>query len=176
MKFLTSFLLGSSLFLTSAPKIVDDHAKLWDSLERAGVNIVLNDVDFCGDDLADGAYIPVIKALVVCQDNASPLSSRQVDWTSNDLDTLRHESHHVVQDCLLGELGDGESEPLFNTRESLKSFVDNILSEEQIDRIVTNYRELGFDREVIIMEIEAFAVASGVSPDKIADAINKFCN
>ena len=179
MKFFTSFLLGSSLLLSSAPAraaTVDDHVRLWDSLERAGVNIVLNDVDFCGDERADGAYIPLAKTLIVCQDNASPISSRQVDWTSNDLDTLRHEAHHVVQDCLLGGLGDGESGPLFDTRESLKSFVENILSEEQIDWIITNYREKGADREVIIMEIEAFAVASGVSPDSIADAIIKSCN
>ncbi len=179
MKLLTSLLIGSSLLLSSAPSKasnVGDHANLWNTLERAGINIVLNDVDFCGDGDVDGAYIPTLKTLVVCQDNASPISSRQVVWTHNDLDTLRHEAHHVVQDCINRELGDNYSSPLFDTRETLTDFVDDILTEEQIGSIIKGYREQGASNEVIIMEVEAFAVAEGVSPDTIANAITDICN
>lgn len=180
MKFLSSILLGTSLLLSGSPSrattTVDDHISLWNSLERAGINIVINDVDFCGDGRVDGAYIPRLKTLVICQDNASPISSRQVDWTENDLDTLRHEAHHVVQDCLRGRIGDGLSGPLFNTRETLSEFVDDILTDQQIDWIIRNYREQGADNDVIIMEVEAFAVAEGVSPETIADGIDKSCN
>ena len=179
MKFLTSLLLGGSLLLSSAPvraSTVDEHINLWDSLEQAGVNIVLNDVEFCGETGVAGAYISSMKTLVVCQDNASPLSSRQVYWTQNDLDTLRHEAHHVVQDCIVGGLGDGDAGPLFDTKDKLIDFVDDILTAEQVDSIISNYREKGASNGVIIMEVEAFAVAAGVSPDKIAEAITEVCN
>ena len=179
MKLLTSLLLGSSLLLSSAPvraSTVDDHVGLWDSLERAGINIILNDLDFCGKTDVAGAYISSLKVILVCQDNANPLSSRQVQWTANDLDTLRHEAHHVVQDCTDGRVGDDIAKPLFASEEELTEFVESVLTEEQITSIVSNYRERGADDDVIVMEVEAFAVARQVSPDTIAGAIDDLCN
>ena len=178
MKLLTSLLLGGSLLFSGVPaqsSTVDEHQKLWNSLEDAGINIVLNDVDFC-DGNVDGAYIPILKTIIVCQDRASSISSRQVDWTHNDLDTLRHEAHHVVQDCIDGRLGDDYSRPLFGTKQELNAFVSDILTDEQVGYIIKGYREQGASNDTIIMELEAFAVAEAVSPDTIADAVSRSCN
>ena len=38
-----------------------------------------------------------------------------VQWTENDLDTLRHEAMHVLQDCSAGRVGDGLLESTMTT-------------------------------------------------------------
>ena len=179
MKFLSkvaTIVLGGSLLFTQSPvKASSDHDRLWDSLEEVGVTILVNDPHFCLKNDIDGAYVPSAKVLVVCQDNASPMTSGEVQWTANDLDTLRHEAHHVVQDCLAGELGDKYSDLFFDNEEEFTEFVKGILNERQIELIVESYRSNGADDQRILMEIEAFAVASGISPDMIADAVTGLC-
>ena len=154
---------------------IEEHQRLIDSLESVGIEVVLNDVAFCGEEPVDGAYFPINSVLVVCQDYSSSISSKEVEWTPNDLDTLRHEAHHVVQDCLKGVLGDRESSLLFDEKGEFNSFVINALTDKQIENIIESYRERGADDETIVMELEAFAVARSVSPDTIADAMDNLC-
>ena len=171
---LATVVVGMSLF--GAPSFAKDsaeeHQVLWDSLERKGVEVLLNDTDFC-DGEAAGLYSPVYNVLVVCQDRRLPLTTREVEWTPNDYDTLRHEAHHVLQDCLDG-LDNDTSVLLFNNGK-LSEFVKNTLSQKQIDRIIKIYSEVGADEDVIKMELEAFAVAQSVSPLTIADSIDEIC-
>ena len=109
-------------------------------------------------------------AILICQDEGQGVAyGTQVKWTANDLDSLRHEAQHVVQDCLDGGMGDGELSPMFNN-EQLKEAVLSTLSRERIKMILENYGE-----EDHLIELEAFTVAAAVSPVSIANAIEKHC-
>ena len=171
---LATVAVGLSLF--GAPSLAKDnheeHQVLWDSLERKGVEVLLNDTDLC-DGEAAGLYSPSHNVLVVCQDRRLPLTTREVEWTPNDYDTLRHEAHHVLQDCLDGL--DNDTSVLFFEGRKMKEFVSNSLTQKQIERIIKMYSEAGADDDVIRMELEAFAVAQTVSPLTIADGIDELC-
>lgn len=179
MKFLNkvaSVLLGGSLLFLSSPAkaSTDGHEELWDSLQDVGITIVVNNSDHCDGDY-NGAYLPLKRTLIVCQDNASSLTTSQVAWTNNDLDTLRHEAHHVLQDCMRGELGDGYARPFFDDFDEYTDFVEESLNERQIEMIIKSYRENGATDELIFLELEAFAVAKDISPELIAEAIDGLC-
>ena len=174
---LSSLLLGGSLLFSPSASAftIGEHHRLMETLKSVGVEVVLNDVEFCNNEPVDGAYFPTYSVLVVCQDNASSISSREVMWTDNDLDTLRHEAHHVIQDCLKGTLGDRQAGVFFSVLDDYDEFVRNALNEKQIHMIIEGYRGRGADEETIILEIEAFAVARTVHPDTIADAMVNLC-
>ena len=149
-----------------------DHERLVDTLERAGVTVKVNPRD-CDDDF-HGYYNRKEVLLVVCQDHARP-GGRQVKWTANDLDTLRHEAQHVIQDCMVGGLGDLESDTYF-TMEDLKEFlVQSSLTKENIETIIESYIEQGASEEVVIMELEAFAVAMDIDAVSISNAVERMC-
>ena len=99
-----------------------DHVKLWKVLDEIGVTTVVNNPVHCYDSKPqlDGIYFPHSGLLVVCQDNRKP-GEGQVKWTENDLDTLRHEAQHVVQDCAYGPLFDGKSRSMFDQNELIAS-------------------------------------------------------
>ena len=175
---LASVIVGGTLVLSGASAratgTFEEHIVLWNSLQSAGVTTLLNDPEWCSNG-SDGLYYSRDRVLVVCQDNSSPISSKEVNWTSNDLDTLRHEAHHVLQDCLEGRLGDSETKLLFEEEGEFFNFINNRLTQEQVRNIVEAYEEQGASDDVIIKEIEAFAVASSTSPAVIADGINSLC-
>ena len=153
----------------------EEHRELWSALQEVGIDTRINLAGLCDDGETDGAYFYMRSTLVVCQDNANTFGAKEVGWTPNDYDTLRHEAHHVVQDCLAGGLADGESALLFNDFDELKEFVHGILTEEQVSGIISNYRESGAPDDVILRELEAFAVASGVSASSITRAVTEIC-
>jgi len=171
---LASVVVGLSMF--GAPSLAKDsaeeHQVLWDTLERKGVEVLLNDTDLC-DGVAAGLYSPSHNVLIVCQDRRLPLTTKEVEWTPNDYDTLRHEAHHVLQDCLDGL--DNDTSVLFFEGRKMTEFVENSLTQKQIELIIKQYGEIGADDEVIRMELEAFAVAQTVSPLTIADSIDEIC-
>ena len=158
---------------TITVKYIDDHLKvLWGSLERAGVTILLNDTQFCKDG-ANGMYSPTHQIMIICQDDRYPISSREMPWTPNDYDTLRHESHHVIQDCLDG-INNSTLVLLFEG-DKFNEFVNNSLSQKQINRIISTYKKYGANKKEIKIELEAFAVAETVSASTIANSIDKLC-
>ena len=172
---LASAAIGLTLFCVPSVRAEDnpdDHWLLWDTLERKGITVLLNDTDLC-DGEAAGLYSPSHNVLVVCQDRRIPLTSKEVDWTANDFDTLRHEAHHVLQDCLDGL--ENDTSVLFFEGRKMKEFVRNSLTQKQIESIIETYGEAGASDEVIMMELEAFAVAQTVSPLTIADGIDELC-
>jgi hypothetical protein len=122
---------------------------------------------FQGD--MSGYYVLSTGAVVVCQDNARKIGV-MVDWTSNDLDTLRHEAHHLLQDCMKGGIGDRQSILFFET---LTPSIE-ALGPERVSTIREVYA--GASNDVMNMEIEAFAVATYVSPNNIASSIKRFCS
>ena len=87
-----------------------------------------------------GMYSPTHQMMIICQDDRYPISTREMTWTPNDYDTLRHESHHVIQDCLDGI--DNSTLVLLFEGDKLKEFVTNSLSQKQINRIIKTYRSM----------------------------------
>ena len=174
---LATIVLSSSLLLSTPVSASEraEHQELIDALESVGITVVINDPRACSEDDHHGWYSPSHAILAVCQDHSSSISSREVQWTPNDYDTLRHEAHHALQDCLVGELGDSESGLLFNDYDQLKSFVMGALSEKEIENIIKRYRESGVSDKDILRELEAFAVARVIPASKTSEAITTLC-
>ena len=170
--FLPAPALASGLELREFP----EHHRLFQTLESVGVTMVVNDSIHC-DGTVDGLYGWVGDSgtawLIICQDNAL-YGGQEVRWTSNDLDTLRHEAHHVVQDCLVNSFGDGDFSLLFNTPEKMAEFLRLAkASPTQIRNILSAYSSETVD--VQWREVEAFFVARHVDPASIAGAISNHC-
>lgn len=167
---------ATAALMTATPalagNIMDEHELLWNTLQDAGVTVMTNARD-CDDD-SFGYYHRREVKVVVCQDNSYPGGS-QVAWTENDLDTLRHEAQHVIQDCMVGGLGDMRSDTYFTQDELVTFLAKSSLSQENIENIIQTYAEAGASEEVIIMELEAFSVAADVDAATIAGAVRKFC-
>ena len=153
-----------------------DHVKLWKVLDQIGVTTVVNNPVHCYDSepQLDGIYFPYSGLLVVCQDNRKP-GEGQVEWTKNDLDTFRHESQHVIQDCNAGPLFDGKAAPMFDDKELVKFIEASSWTKKQIKDLYDRLKGLGLTDREIHMEIEAYVVASGISANAIAHKLLEFC-
>ena len=156
-----------------AGSTMKDHQALWDAIEKSGTPILVNITSQCEDNWGGGGYFTFPTgdtALLICQDKGADVEEgEQATWTANDLDTLRHEAHHIVQDCLHGVKGDKILEPFFEG-DDYNSFIVSNLSEEKFNFILERY-----DQEDHLIELEAFAVADSVAATSIADAVGTFC-
>ena len=131
---------------------------------------MLNDVELCDpEDEVAGLYLPRRNVLVVCQDNRFTMSDKEVEWTDNDYDTLRHEAIHVLQDCVTGL--DTHTMDKYFDDVSHGEFISDTLTIDQINNIVKIYTEMGASRENIANELEAYSMASKVSPSTIAEKL-----
>ena len=155
-----------------AENTLDDHRHLLRAIQSVGVETIVNDPTECGQGL-DGVYISIGSQLVICQDNAK-FHNEEVEWTENDLDTLRHEAHHLIQDCADRQRGDGNLVSLFDD-ENYHFVVHNSLGSETVKRIIMNYKEIGADSDTIVLELEAFAVANAVPARSIGDKVIQLC-
>ena len=174
-------LFGSLLVaagIACAPAIagntIEDHKELWAAVESAGVIVVLNHPTECGEGAA-GLYHSGVGQLVVCQDN-SVRPFDHVAWTANDLDTLRHEAQHVIQDCLEGGLGDRELGRVLDRDTLAEIATDAGITVEDFQRIERVYRAQGADTHVVLLEIEAFVVAAAVEASTLARTLNNHCS
>ena len=115
--------------------------------------------------------------MVVCQDNRT--GTEEVAWTDNDLDTIRHESVHYLQDCISGL--DGELDPFYDgdgPAPGTDNYADivKLLGVEKARRIAFWYqKQMDADGQIIRLEHEAFAVAENRSAEYIANNIDSFC-
>ena len=146
-----------------------DHKVLVEAITRAGVSIQVNVGSSC-DGGWDGVYMPQDRILAVCQDDAPAVHWSEVPWTENDLDTLRHEAVHLLQDCNAGDGPGGYTRHWFDEADRAE-FVTSALSRRKIERILQMYGDQ--PDFVIEAELEAFSIAATVGPGKIAEAINK---
>ena len=151
----------------------DEHKKLYDTIHSYGVRVVINDPKYCLNDV-DGMYVSRSRILSVCQDNVD-YTNQEVDWTANDLDTLRHEAHHMIQDCVKGGLGDGYLGHLFDDPDEQALFIKNVLGEREAERLMQNDSYDGHDRYRQLIELEAFATAAVVPPGDIIDMMHRVC-
>ena len=155
----------------------DNHNKLIRSLQNSGVTVVINPLE-CLNDGIDGGYFSSHNLVFVCQDNMQKVYST-VGWTDNDLDTLRHESHHVIQDCNGTPLGDNLLEPLFSEPQ-IVDFAQELFSEERIGQLIDYYWDESMpekqSKNLLYNELEAFVVAESVSAGSIAEKVDLVCS
>ena len=178
MSFTTRVAAAALALLTfSTPAMADNsfsaHEALVGTISDIGVDVYLNPSQVC-DGIINGAYISGQSALVVCQDNATP-GGGQAEWTENDLDTLRHEAQHLIQDCIAFRRNDGTLSPMIGTEEDVVEFALSILGEERVSRIAQTYANRGANHRTIILELEAFAVARAIDASTISDAVEVYC-
>ena len=147
-----------------------EHTQLGNAVRSTGVRLKFNPME-CNQKDAMGWYWSYGNEMVICQENRSRYSTAEVQWTEEDLDTLRHEAQHLVQDCMdgskNGRLGAVYSDPI--------ALAKNTLSQRHIDKIVESYRNDGASEHIVIMELEAFSVAAMNDPAEQVSDINKFC-
>ena len=182
----TTVALAASAFLTPvvAEEIVTHkngfryldpaHVQLVQAITNAGVSVQVNVGSNC-DSGSDGVYFPQRGILAVCQDNAPQAHWSEVRWTANDLDTLRHEAVHLLQDCHAQDGVGGYSRLWFSNDDARIEFVVDALDMDKIEWIIDTYAESGANEFEIKAELEAFSIAEVISPSLIAQSINRTC-
>jgi hypothetical protein len=173
-KFVTTAVIAASS-LTSPAQAASDfdaHVALYQAVEKAGVTIYVNPPEVCdADDAPMGLYAGAHSVMVVCQDNRIKGSDKEVTWTENDLDTLRHEAHHLAQDCINGAR-DGEIAAVYKRPIELGY---DVMGKAKTNWVAEVYAENGASAHIQVMEIEAFAVAAMNDPmDQVGD-LGRYC-
>ena len=96
-------------------------------------------------------------------------------WDAENLDTLRHEAQHLVQDCIVDGKANYDFEGATTFADPIEAAQEAGLSRRQIEQIWVTYASMGLAEEDILMEVEAFAVAWGVPAEMIAEKIRETC-
>ena len=163
------------------------HQMLLNTLREKGVYVALNVPQVCDavktGESTHGIYFynsnRDVAMMAICQDFGG--QGEEVQWTANDLDTLRHESIHYLQDCMDGEL-DGAMVPLYDGPGGYSPIDLNIkdvvaaIGYEQATAIIATYTKNGVSNEVIRLELEAFLSAAEIKADMIAQSIDANCS
>ena len=145
------------------------HIELARAAVATGVEFRINP-PMCDRENALGWYWAAENELVVCQEDKMIGSSLEVDWTEGDYDTLRHEAHHLVQDCMARENRDGHLGAVYEDPIGLSN---DILGRSAMSQIAYVYRDR--DDHTIVMEFEAFSVARMNDPLEQVEDIKKYC-
>ena len=150
------------------------HVDLAQAVIDSNVEVSINEKEHCFslEGRFYGSYNPSARVLAICQENATDWDGEVIQFTAEDYDTLRHEAHHLVQDCLDGEI-DGRLSPMF-TGEDRAKFLSQYSLREQ-ERVRKTYGEAGASDALITLEIEAFAVAEGVGAASISNVVRRTC-
>ena len=179
MKSLAILLTAALAFASPASahhfeKLDKPHQNLLHTVEERGVKFFVNDMRYCDED-SDGFY-STHRRLIICQDNAT-LPGVEVEWTDNDLDTIRHEVHHFLQDCSFGGIKiDHTSAVFYDHGPDFIRFVQQSgLTSIEIANIESVYSKMGLSYMRIMMEIEAFAAARSTTPEQLEQKIDEVC-
>jgi hypothetical protein len=154
---------GPSLAVTALE--ADQHNALVSTLTAQGIKIAL-DADLCREKSLAGFYHSPTKTMVICNGGSTQM-------TEYNLDTLRHESIHVAQDCRNGIKGDHNLQRIMKPGMVEQLANSTGVSLANIRRV---YRSNGADDHTILLEYEAFTGAASMSADTIAEALRIVCN
>ena len=166
---LAAFGFASASYATPN-RSVEAYAELIKGVRDNGVKIVFND-PICSEFDAHGMYVSVADSIVICQENGVPGGPR-VDLTAKDVYVFRHEVQHMIQDCVAGELGDNALAPVYDRPSELAL---DVLGKDAVANITQVYREGGADDLTLLLEYEAFAVASMNVPAEQAQDLKDYC-
>ena len=173
--FCAGILLMPAFFpnIATANTIAEQHRYLARTIVSLGIPVTMNTQHHCSPG-ESGSYFSA-GFMVICQDHHTG-NGKEVQWTANDYDTLRHEAHHLLQDCAAGSIGDRKMSLMFNTKEDLLKFLNGSgYSQEQLQSIVNHYQKQGITGYDLLMELEAFAVARSIPANMIADKLKEYC-
>ena len=156
---------------------VQEHIELLETLDELGINVVING-PHCNQDLDVAGYWNGSQQIFgLCQQSIR--RSKLPSWngkvvlaTDDDLDTIRHEAHHVIQDCMDGRL-DGNLRLYMNDTNRAKFL--SYYPDWKEEYIAEQYRDAGANAHTIRLEIEAWAVADMVPATMINQALKREC-
>jgi hypothetical protein len=166
----TAALATATVIGTNAKALNVDpgHFDLGKAVVSTGVQLKINPMSCFPKEGLMGWYWSTKNELVVCQQNATRPDT-EVYWTAEDFDTLRHEAQHLIQDCMDGSQN-GELSAVYKDPIQVGKA---ILSTEHLQGIVQAYSDKS--EHIIVLEIEAFAVAAMNNPAEQVQDINKYC-
>lgn len=174
-----SALAGLSLFASlSAPALAaptvaeyNDHVVLSRAVKATGTRVYTN-TPHCDKFGGNGMYSGMGPMIIICQDNRTAATpyGEEVEWTANDLGTLRHEAHHLMQDCKDGKI----DQNLDLMAENIVELALDIIGPRMMDRIDAIYTINGKGADVEL-EWEAFSVEALNLPLKQAKGIARSC-
>lgn len=185
IKTLTTFAaLLTTALSTAAPALArtsyegrQNHGYLLEMVEAVGVNVRINQAVDCHPRYNDGnnyfgSYNGRTREMTICQEElmaTNDFRGQIVNFTEEDLDTIRHEAHHLVQDCMDRRL-DSQLLPVYNDPIGLAT---KVLSTRKAQSVVKAYAERG--EHIVVLELEAFSVALMNNPLEQIDDIKKYC-
>lgn len=144
------------------------HRALARAITATGITVKINP-QRCNDVESMGWYWASRRELVVCQENATT-TNVETAWTAEDLDTLRHEAHHLVQDCMDRSI-DGKINTVYRNPDAL---VQDVLTAPHISRITAAYTGQG-RANAVPTELEAFSVAALNNPGEQVRDVYRYC-
>jgi hypothetical protein len=147
-----------------------EHTQLGTAIKSTGVSLQFNPAS-CAEKDAFGWYWAAKNEMVICQEKhtASDGYWNEVQWTEEDLDTLRHEAQHLIQDCMDGER-QGSLDAVYTKPIDLAK---DILGNSGIRGVLDAYSEAS--DHIKVMELEAFSVAAMNDPAEQTRDIKKYC-
>ena len=158
-------LLGMTLFWVTPAHADPGHQALIDALIQAGIQVSF-DHRICKTDKVYGFYHNPSKSLVVCNEGSEILDE-------NDLDTLRHEAVHAIQDCANGAIGDGIMGRALQPGVSRQMLEQAGIDIKQIERA---YVSRGVKGDNLEFEYEAFGAAATVPASTLAEVVGIMCS
>ncbi len=174
-----SFILSlAAVCLSASPGVAmtaaerNAHVDLAQAVIDSNVEVSINEKEHCFslEGRFFGSYNASKRVIAICQENATEWNGEVVEFSEEDLDTLRHEAQHLVQDCLDGEI-DGRMTPMF-TGDARAKFLSHF-SDSKEQRVRETYADGG--DALITLEVEAFAVADTVPAASISNAVRRTC-
>lgn len=152
--------------LSSGSLAADPHTDLVAAIQETGTEFLLTGDD-CGTTVL-GFYESGARRLTVCAEQGV------AHMDAEQLDTLRHEAIHLVQDCLGGgRAGDLALQRIFNDEITGRMVATSGVDP---DRIHDAYVMLSdADEHVVALEVEAFAAAGSLGGDEVAWLVRRAC-
>ena len=150
-----------------AKNVDQAHIRLARAVRSTGITLKINPAACAKKDVY-GWYWAAKKEMVICQERAIR-TGVETYWTAEDLDTLRHEAQHLVQDCRDGQL-DGDLDAVYTKPLAL---AQNVLGRDRIMSILKSYSEAS--DHIKVMELEAFSVAAMNDPMEQVQDIKNYC-
>ena len=143
------------------------HIRLGQAVMATGIELKINPVE-CNYKPALGWYWAAKNELVICQEKREKIGV-ETYWTAEDLDTLRHEVQHLIQDCRDGRR-DGHLDAVYNKPIAL---AEAVLGSDRIMSILEVYSDAS--NHIKVMELEAFSVAAMNDPADQAKDVATYC-
>ena len=131
-----------------------DHFSLLQAVEETGVPVMINPIDCYEGEMA-GVYgfYSYNEALVICQENGG--HGQLVRMSAEDLNTIRHEVVHLIQDLATGTLEDYELTTVYKMNSAFEGWYrSNVPAHRQ--EVVEGYAQ-GEDACEFTRNIEAEA-------------------